>query len=216
MIDYVEAIKRPFSDFQKYAIGVLLYILPIISLLSLGYIIESAKLSIRRKNELPEWKDFGRLFITGLLTFIISFVYFIPLFIILLVGLGAKSFFQNFAYLATTQDMLDIKTVFSTLGPLVFLLVFLAILAVYLFPAAVLIFADTKKFGHAFNLGRVFEVAFSREYPGPWIIGIFIMVVLGAILGSIPYIGPAISSFTGGMIFYTILGQAYSVIRNKL
>ncbi len=216
MIDYIEAFKRPFSDLQKYAIGVLLYILPIVSLFSLGYVIESAKLSIRRKNELPEWKDFGNLFLTGLLTFIITFIYFIPLFIILLIGLGAKSFFQNFTYLATTQDMLDIKTVFSDIGPLVFLLVFLAILAAYLFPAAVLIFADTKKFGHAFNLGRVFEVAFSREYPGPWFIGMLIMVILGTILGRIPYLGPAVSSFTGGMIFYTILGQTYSVIRNKL
>ena len=37
MVDYVKAIKRPFSDITKLVIGILLHFIPIVNFINFGY-----------------------------------------------------------------------------------------------------------------------------------------------------------------------------------
>jgi len=86
MVNYTEAIKRPFTDGKKFLIGVLLNILPIVNLLVVGYTLECAKSAMKKKYKLPEWENWGDYFVKGLLATIIGFIYMIPALMLLLIG----------------------------------------------------------------------------------------------------------------------------------
>ena len=65
MDNYVGGIKRPFSDVKKLVAGVVFNIIPVVNFLALGYILESGKLSIKKKGNLPEWNEVGHYFNLG-------------------------------------------------------------------------------------------------------------------------------------------------------
>ena len=217
MIDYKSSFKLPFQDVMKYIIGIALSILPIINFFALGYILETARLSMKTKFILPEWKKPGRLFLDGFFATIITIVYFLPVLIVLFIGNYSfiSTNFLNLLY-ETAGEQLG-EQIFAQLGPLLFTFIFLAIVAAYLLPAAILVFADTGKFGHAFNLIRVINISFSKHYFGPWIISIACMILIYVIaISIIPYIGLAIASFTTGIITYSILAQAYANAKHHI
>lgn len=216
MINYIESLKRPFADFQKFIIGVAFSILPILNFFALGYILDASKLSMKKRFELPEWKDFGRLFIDGLLAMVIQLVYFIPALIILLVGVGYTAFSKDFLATMARGDLMSVGEVFSILGPLIFVFVLLGIIAVYIYPVAIFLYIDSKKLGHAFNLQKVLAIAFSSNYPGPWIISILIVAVISGVLNYVKYIGQPLGYFIGNMILFTILSQAYYEAKTRI
>lgn len=80
MVKYAEAIKRPFSDWKKLGIGGLMYLIPLVNIITglfaYGYGLLCAKTAKEKK--LPEWKNWGDLFVKGLLAAIIGIIYFIP------------------------------------------------------------------------------------------------------------------------------------------
>ena len=77
-MEFSTALKRPFSDLKTFIIGSALSILPIINFFAFGYILEAAKLTLKKKNTLPEWNNWGNLFVKGLLSVLIGFIYMIP------------------------------------------------------------------------------------------------------------------------------------------
>src|SRR3989344_7690417 len=87
--NYLGAIKRPFADFNKLLIGVLFLLIPIVNIATgffvRGYRLEAAK---NYNKKLPEWRDFGKLFVRGLLSWVISIIYLMPAFILLAISVG--------------------------------------------------------------------------------------------------------------------------------
>ena len=59
-MEYEKAVKRPFTDLNKFLIGVLLLIVPFLNLITglfvRGYSLECAKSSMKKKFGLPEWR----------------------------------------------------------------------------------------------------------------------------------------------------------------
>lgn len=212
-MNYGEVLKRPFSDFKKLLIGIVLSIVPIISFFALGYFLECARTANAKKYELPEWKNLGDLFVSGFYVFIITLVYFIPA-MLLLVGVFGFTVFR----LALSVDTELIPKILETSIPLLLIAVVLLVLTGYIVYSAILRFALTKKLSSAFSFGDVFRGAFNMTYFGAWIMGVLTYMVIGAILGGIGNIGnyfvvkyfaSGITSFIGGVIFYTILGEDY-------
>lgn len=102
MVEYLEALKRPFSDMKKLLIGIILGGIPLINLIVVGYTLvctgfTSVKIS---KDSLPEWENYGDLFMKGLMSAIIGFILFIPN---SLVMFGA---FESFITSSTVNQML--------------------------------------------------------------------------------------------------------------
>ncbi|MBS3168031.1 DUF4013 domain-containing protein [Candidatus Woesearchaeota archaeon] len=200
-MDIVESIKRPFSDIKKWIIGCLLMIIPIVNLFSLGYILESARLSLGKKRDLPEWDNWGNLFIAGLLNTVIGFIYLLIPGILLVIALGTLllSMFSgegfNFGALLAA-------------GPLFILAFVLGLFAIYILPSAILNWVKEDRFGAAFSFGTILKKAFTGKYFVAWIVGAIINVVVVSILSFIPFVGGAIGSFTGMIISYTLLGEA--------
>lgn len=170
---YEEAIRRPFSDYKKLGIGILLNIVPIINFIAMGYAFECAKLTLNNKNNLPEWKSFGSLFLKGLIYMLISIIYFVPL--LPLIGVG---------YLVK-----------ANLVALVLIIIIGLVYAVgvsYLLPIAIMNYIAKEKFKEAFNFNLIFKKIHTKKYLKIWIaillISIAASIILGAITGAINYL----------------------------
>jgi len=66
-MEFEIAFKKPFTNFKKLLIGILISILPIVNLFATGYLLQVAKSTIKKKKELPEWSGWGDLFVNGLI-----------------------------------------------------------------------------------------------------------------------------------------------------
>lgn len=234
MVNYTNAIKKPFLNIGNLIIGILLSILPIIRWFAKGYILESSGLTKNRVpiNKSPKWHNFGDLFIKGLLASIISVVYFIPAIIILLIGAIAifTSLVVNFISTNTfdaiirgqastdmiqqivQQNWVNFLPSLIAIFPIFLLALLLGIVAFYVIPSATLTYISTNDFGQSFNLRRVFKKAFRSKYFVAWLIAIIITAVLSILLHFIPIVGNALAYFIAGVISYSIFGQVYKEI----
>ncbi len=221
MVDYTASIKKPFLDIKSFLIGVALSILPIVNWLSLGYALECTGLTKRKVplNKSPDWADWGKLFVNGFLTFVISIIYFIPALIIFLIALasvlGAILRVVSFTDLITgnsaaiSQNIASIMPSLASALPFIFIGIVLALLAAYVVQSAVLNFLVYNRFGKAFSFGEVFKRAFNGTYFVAWIIALIISIVASLIFSWIPVVGSALMFFITSVITYTIFGQVY-------
>ena len=236
MVDYIASLKKPFLDFKKLIIGILLSIIPIISFIAKGYYVESSGVTKARVplDELPKWTKFWSLFVKGLFSSIISVLYLIPSVILIVIGvllMGATQFFNtindivsnslvesssNSAQLFETllKENLNVLMPFLTkLAPFLIIAVLLAILAAYLIPIAILNYLSNEKFGEAFNFSTIFKKAFTPKYLGAWFLAIIISLIISSVLNIIPFIGSSIAFFITGVISYSIFGQVYKEVK---
>lgn len=116
MVDYVEAIKRPFSDFKKLLLGIILttifyllislflifpfgdFTLKLFIFLFLfggifitsniinGFVYECGRLTLKGKKNITDWHRWNYLFIKGIWGTIIEFIYFLPVIILVFIS----------------------------------------------------------------------------------------------------------------------------------
>ena len=89
MVNYEEALKKPFTELGKLVLGIILSIVPIVNWIAQGFIIECSGLGkIKPSKKMPEWKDLPDLFVKGFLSYLIIFIYAIPAIIVFAVTIG--------------------------------------------------------------------------------------------------------------------------------
>ena len=215
-MDFETAIKKPFTDLKKLVIGIVLMIIPIVNFMSYGYIFETAKLTIKGKKTLPEWDNFGDLFVRGLLGIIIGLIYAIPVIILLIVMLvvAGGAFLASMTGTTVVNNALAPWTaMLAAFLPLAIIFLILSIFIGYITPSAILHFIKNYKFKEAFKFGSVFKKAFTGKYFKAWIVGFVISVVLSFVLSFIPFIGSPIAGFISGIIMFTLLGEAFRQLK---
>ncbi|MBT3303814.1 DUF4013 domain-containing protein [Candidatus Woesearchaeota archaeon] len=207
---YSEALKRPFTDFRKLILGILLTIVPIVNFFALGYVLECARTANRQRFKLPEWDQWGEKFVNGFFMVVIGFVYFIPAAVYAVLAFGTV--------IINVLEGKGIEQLIASSAGLVIIGVIILLITAYVFPSAILSFGFSKKLGKAFNINLVFKRAFTARYFKAWIVGaltyLVIALALGGIKGlspafAIQQVGNAIISFVGGTIFYTVIGEDY-------
>ncbi len=204
-----EAIKRPFTDFKKLVIGIILSIIPIINLFSLGYVMECAKSANKKDFELPKWKNFGDLFVNGFFVTLICAIYAIPLILY-----GIWIFGMTILKVIFTSTLPQV-----TLSPIPFIAwLFLLIITIYVTPAAILSFVFNKNLRSAFKIRKIFDKTFTKKYFKTWIKATIVFFAIIIILGGIGYlsqnkltsrISEGISGFVAGISFITIMGKEW-------
>lgn len=224
-VSYEQAIKKPFTDIAKLIIGIVLSIVPIIHWLAKGFILECSGLGkTKPSKKMPEFKDWGYLFIRGLASDIILIIYAIPAILVFLVGAGATIGTLAGGILPLTASQRDVSQLLSQnwylalpillkLAPVMILGFVLLLIAFYLTPIAVLNYLKTKKFSEAFSLSKVTKKAFTGDYLVVWIIALILTGIITAILSIIPLVGPQIAFFIAGVISYSLYGQIYRKVR---
>jgi hypothetical protein len=237
MVNYEEAVKKPFTDLAKLFVGIILSAIPIVNWVAQGFIIECSSLGKNKSSKkMPDWKNFGDLFLKGLLSYIIIFIYAIPAIIVFAVTLGyvASSVFPSFVGIMPegfissvmagqvapkegigeliSQNWMrlapTIATVSVALVPLALIGMVLLVAAVYLSPIAVLNYLKNKSFGKAFDLGFVISKALTLKYLIVWLIAGITSMVLKSVLVSISWLGPWIGS---AIAFFISSVIAYSL-----
>lgn len=233
MVNYEDALKKPFTDLTKLVLGIILSIVPIVNWIAQGFILECSGAGKNKPSKkMPEWKNLGDYFVKGFLSYVIMFIYAIPAFIVFLVAVGfaAGSMIAAFSG-AMPQEMTNSMMIgqanraelgqfFSqnwmlampaliSIAPLLILGLILLAIALYLSPIAVLNYIKNKKFGKAFDFGFVFKRAFRLNYFIVWIIAGVIGLILKMVLSYIPWLGAAIAFFVTGVIAYSMYGEIF-------
>ncbi|MDI6826558.1 MAG: DUF4013 domain-containing protein [Candidatus Aenigmarchaeota archaeon] len=234
MVNYGEAIRKPFTDLAKLVIGIVLTLIPIVHWIAKGFILESSGMGKTKPSKtMPEWKNWGNLFVKGLLSDIILLIYAIPAIVVFIVGAEFRimTLISGFLSSIITPELLgEMKTgevssevisqiisqnwamalpTLMTLAPVILLAFILLIIAFYLTPIAVLNYIKTNEFSEAFRLSIVLKKALTGKYFVVWIVTIIITAIAVAILAFIPVLGLAIAIFVSGVIAYSLYGQIY-------
>jgi len=224
MVNYKESFVRPFKDFTKLAIGILISIIPIVKWIARGYMLECSGLSKRKVplNKMPKWVEFGDLFVKGVYYFLISLIYFIPFLILMLIGAGVvlKTILTNYSesFLSGSSDviiesLIQSSSLLAGLIPIVILAVILGILAAYLIPMAGLNYLRYNDFRKAFDFKTIFRKTFNSKYLGAWLLIMVITLAFASVLQAIPLIGYAAAFFIPGVIGFSLYGQIYKEIK---
>ena len=206
MADYGMAIKRPFQDIKKLIIGCLLNIIPLVNLISTGYVLKAAKNTLNKKNDLPEWEEWGNLFITGLVAAVIGFIYALPGLIVLFAGVGSLIF----GILMGTVAATDMASVVASGGGLLIIALLLVLVAAFISPMAIIRYVDKGELSAAFAFGEINKKIFTGEYVMSWLIMIIYGLVVLADLSLVPIAGPAIAGFIISVSSMTVFAEVYS------
>ncbi|MBI2134343.1 DUF4013 domain-containing protein [Candidatus Woesearchaeota archaeon] len=210
-----------------------------------GYTLNCSKSAMSNDFSLPEWKDFGSLFLTGLKAFFISFLYFLPILIIVLAVAGA-ALFSLFSGLGSPTGLImhevtgsdvvlppslpandgagardsDFSELFGLilgLGIALVIIIPLFIVIALMVPNAILNFVKNDRFGSAFDFGAVFRKTFRWKYFNS--LGLIFIYSIGVfIISVVPAIILTLLENLPGFlgILFTALHQLLSIIVNVI
>ena len=240
MVNYESAIKKPFTDIAKLIIGALVSVIPVVNLISVGYALESSGLGkTKTSKDMPEWKNIGNLFIKGLASSVIRFIYAIPATIVFVTGAGFAVASMLNAYVGTVIPQEMISSVMAgesspelitqlvsqnwhlalptlaTLGPVLLIGTALMILAQYMAPIAVLNYLKNNRFSEALDIGTVLRKTFTMKYFTAWIIAAIVTSIATILLSLIPLIGIPIAVFVSGVMTYSMFGDVYREVKGR-
>jgi hypothetical protein len=201
-----------------YVLGGILLFIPI--LLLYGYQIAITRNVLNgEKNPLPEWSDFGQLFMDGLYIFIARFVYGLPALILLCLGLGG---FLLPALGAGNEDVAAALAGVSFLGfGVMFCLILLyALIMAFVAPAINIQYIRTGgNFAACFRFGEVFGIV-RANFVDILLVGLvamgvtFVAQTIGSIL-AFTICGPFILNI-GGLVWVLYAnGYLYGQIAAK-
>ena len=209
-MDIVENIKYPTTDsewIKKILIGGILLIIPIINFIIGGYYIKTLRGSIEGKPGLPEWDDWGDLFITGLMVAIIGFIYMLIPLIVLFVSIGGV------ITAAISSGDFSAASISAIVGGSLFSVVLMLIVCLVL-PMALSIYAKEDSIGAAFRIGEILSRI--KSVPGDYIISIIVLYALLFIVNlvaAIPIIGWVIIIFANfyiALVASKMFGEVYA------
>jgi hypothetical protein len=206
-----KAFKYPFEDKQwanKIGMGALISIVPILNIAWIGYIVQLIRRVIKGDPlPLPGWDDLGQKFMDGLMLFLATLVYALP--IILLIGVPLAIMLPaTIAGSNTTQEMAD--TIMAAGG--VVTLCLTCVVALYglalsvAYPAIYVQYALKGTFASCFAFNDIFALIKKNTgaYFTAW--GVYLGVsigaslaagIIGGLLGWIPCLGQVVAFLVG-------------------
>jgi len=233
-VDYVKALKRPFSDTRKFLVGTILGMIPLVNLTVIGYTLNSTGLANDNGNRdgLPEWTNFVELFMKGLGTVAIGIIMLLPAGLILLGTFGSvitspalsmifggvpMDTWNNYAAGQMTdiqmedwfaQNWTEFIPVFTKAVPLLLLGGLLAALAFYIIPASLLAWQKEGRLSAAFSWETV-KTTMTLDYLVNWLIVGYLGGVLTSLLGWVPFLSTGITMCVSGVFSYTVFAELY-------
>lgn len=140
----------------------------------MGYMLETIKGVRDGQTKLPEWTDFGNLFVKGLMLFLITLVYQIPVILLACMSGGL-----NAAMTQADTDVAQALSIASVCFSCLQIIVSLVVSAIM--PAAWIRYAQYDTFGSAFQFGEIFR--FITANIGNYIIAVLLTWVAGMLAG---------------------------------
>nr|MBA4405321.1 hypothetical protein [Nanoarchaeum sp.] len=203
------SLERPFTNFKIFIIGVLFSLIPIINLFVTGYGLRCAQRAMKHNFVLPKWEKFGRLFVTGFLSFVIQFLYILPALIILFIAMINSLGIISNAIINEQSFESIYEQVFASVNISLFVVGIVLFIILGLFSASALLkYSEKMRFNEAFSQ-EVFINAFKGRFIGALILASVIMIIIQSLLDFIPIVGAAIAAFIAEVFVMTYLGIKY-------
>jgi len=205
VVNIERALRVPLAEggLVKTIIGALLNLIPIVSFLSSGYLLELMGNAAKEKHEMPAWENWGAKFINGFLVLIIALIYMlIPLIIISACG-GLEAYCQGGGW-----GLLSGAFALATI---------VAMIIGFFIPMALAHFAYSGSFSAAFSLGTIFS--YIGKVIGSYVLAYILIIALAIammIVSIIPILGFIICIFAGfyiGCVGSILFGDAYRQAR---
>lgn len=183
------SIRYVFDDRRwpgKTLIALLVSIVPILNIAWQGYLIQIMRnVSDQVSEPLPDWSDFGKKFVDGLIILLAGLIYSLPAIILaILVGVGA-----GITDAFSSGDLSEVTYgVFTGLGVMVSCVIILySILLALFLPALSLHYAREDSFAACFQVGKITRLITANlgNYVVAWLVAIAIGVVIGLLAGII-------------------------------
>jgi len=205
-INIKESFLSPFKSpgwLVKMLIGGALFIVPILNFFSMGYLMRVFKNAIfKGEKQLPNWDDFGSLFIQGLFVALIGMAYFLPIILVIFIGL----MFQ---------------VVIPAIGALIWILTSsVASCIAFAMPFIIGRYLETGKFQSIFDVHIIFNNIkhVIVDYLKVFLLLLIVNILSVIILGLIPGIGLFLWFFVMfyiGIVFFNIWGELYPVSQTQ-
>ncbi len=225
MVDYVEAMKKPFSDLKTLGIGAIIGAIPLVSMLVSGYGAKTAEDVMSKKNKLRAWAidDVMDYIIKLIMMIIIQIVYMIIPAIIIAIGIGSAVMTALPTILTNPSDMTAImNSILPSImigGPIILVGGILLLIAVFLLPMAIMKWLKKGKIGAAFAIGSVVKNALTMDYIISLIVIFVYAIVLSlvagiisVILAMIPVLGWILSAIITGGVLFALTTTQYSIL----
>ena len=201
-MDFGTAFSYAFQDedwLKKLAIGAVLALTGIGMIPVLGWMMEIVRRAKDGDYSLPEWSDFGTLFVDGLKAMAIGLIWAIPAMVIGGCIGGGVALSGNSDALGTVGWIL---TVLSSCIALPYMLALMLLM-----PPMIGILADTGNFGEALNPANSFKLF--RSNIGGYLITLVVQMFGFPILTSIGSIACGVGAFAAMAYGYAIIGNLY-------
>jgi hypothetical protein len=214
-----EFARKLFSDFGRVVILIVLDLIPIVNWIVVGYASRVLKESPGNETP-PKLEDYGGMFVDGAKIFFASLIYMIiP---IILIAAGVGSFVAAMVLGGGSLDIMrglapaQMLVLGGTGIVLVVIGVVVAFLMLIILAGGMAHMIKTGSFGKAFAFGEIFgligKIGWGKYLA--WIVLVAIIaVIVGGVVGAIPYVGWLISAIIGpGLIVFIFrsLGILYS------
>lgn len=178
-MDIERAITYPLKDEEwlpKIIIGGLVNIVPIANLAVAGYALQAMKNVIDgQETPLPNWSDFGKHFVKGLLAAIGAFVYAIPLLIIACLGWGLGWLVAEWSGYSSDLGASEGYSILT--GTCCGFIGFVYALAMaFVLPAAFTKYAVTDEFSAFFKFGDLFR--YIGAHLGDYVVALIVTLLV--------------------------------------
>jgi hypothetical protein len=217
-----DSIKYPTSDLKKLVILGFLFLISFLIVpifFVLGYGFRALKASIAGSDELPEYDEWGEMFVDGLKVFVVEFVYFLIPALIIIIGSWAS--IAALAAASTTGTMTDPTAFIGIISGTVLIGGIVAIILGLIATIALANMAyNDSELGAAFRFGEIMNIISQIgwvDYIIWYVVIIIISMIIGVISGIvqiIPIIGTLVAILVivpyAQLFFYRALALLYA------
>jgi len=211
MISISQALQHPTEDqdwVKKFALGVLVSFVPILSFSVIGFIVEHLQNSARgASSPLPNWDNLGKKLVTGLKLLAVQLIFALP---ILAPSCALLAFVVQQSASRPGGNLPESAVPVAGIGGIALLCVALiyGLLLIYLSPAILIQFARTEQIGACFRIGELIQIAKTNTGDYLTIVAIvaatsFAVGLVSFILGLIPCLGAIV------VIVITLIAPLY-------
>jgi len=185
MVNYIEAIKKPFTNFKRLILGVIFFLpIPLIkyftNIFALGYTYQYGLFSYQKNTEIPKWERVGKLWVNGFVASLIEFIYAIPILVIYFLIVGPR--ITNALQLGAISSYLSLFGYFKELGFITIGAMILILFIIFIGPIAKLRWIIFNKFKAGFEFKKIFRIIFSKNYFFAWLALTVIRMIFGLLL----------------------------------
>jgi len=213
-ISFAEALSAPFKGIAslRWLLGSILAVIPIVGIFANGYRYRLLKNGQSGTLALPEWENWGELFVTGLQFFLVRVFYLLlpALFLLLVIAYAPPAWVDNL-----------LEMVYYPRGWLLIMSLLFFALAWFLMPVALAHFAASGSFKDSFQLSTILQlIGVSRvQYVSLILLVAGLWLAVSMLAWIIPYVGfpiGIIGVFYIYIVSSLLFGEFYARSRTQL